>query len=136
MRVLNFVDSLRPQDASLAAAVLALVNRAEENGSLVISGMVPYTELATENGFGLQVAALAGLSLLAMLFMVVAALVEMHPGLPVALCSAAMDGRLADRAEGLGAADLVHVGKARHDAQDIQRLGELFPAGVPPVERG
>jgi len=33
---------------------------------------------------------------------VVAALLAMHPGLPVALCSAAMDGRLADRAEGLG----------------------------------
>ena len=33
---------------------------------------------------------------------VVAALVALHPGLPVALCSAAMDGRLADRAEGLG----------------------------------
>lgn len=32
---------------------------------------------------------------------VVAALVALHPGLPVALCSAAMDG-LADRAEGLG----------------------------------
>ena len=33
---------------------------------------------------------------------VVAALVALHPGLPVALCSAAMDGRLEDRAEGLG----------------------------------
>jgi len=33
---------------------------------------------------------------------VVAGLVALHPGLPVALCSAAMDGRLADRAEGLG----------------------------------
>ena len=33
---------------------------------------------------------------------VVAALVEMYPDLPIALCSAAMDGRLADRAQGLG----------------------------------
>ena len=33
---------------------------------------------------------------------VVAALVAMHPGLPIALCSAAMDGRLADRGESLG----------------------------------
>jgi len=33
---------------------------------------------------------------------VAAALVALHPGLPVALCSAAMDGRLMARAEGIG----------------------------------
>lgn len=34
---------------------------------------------------------------------VIAALLVMHPGLPIALCSAAMDARLADRAEAAGA---------------------------------
>lgn len=33
---------------------------------------------------------------------VVAALLGMYPELPIALCSAAMDGRLADRGESLG----------------------------------
>ena len=33
---------------------------------------------------------------------VVAALLAMYPDLPIALCSAAMDGRLADRGESLG----------------------------------
>lgn len=32
----------------------------------------------------------------------IAALIALHPGLPIALCSAAMDGRLADKAEALG----------------------------------
>ena len=36
----------------------------------------------------------------------------------------------------LGSPDLVHVGAAGNDAKDLQRLGQIFPARLPPVERG
>ena len=49
---------------------------------------------------------------------VVAALVSLHPGLPVALCSAAMDGRLEARAEGLG----VRWFLAKHELVQLDSL--------------
>lgn len=55
---------------------------------------------------------------------VVAALAALHPGLPVALCSAAMDGRLADRAEGLG----VRWFLPKHELVKLpDLLDELYP---------
>ena len=55
---------------------------------------------------------------------VVAALAALHPGLPVALCSAAMDGRLAERAEGLG----VRWFLPKHELVKLpDLLDELYP---------
>ena len=56
---------------------------------------------------------------------VVAALAALHPGLPIALCSAAMDGRLEDRAEGLG----VRWFLSKHE---LVRLPELLDELNPP----
>ena len=49
---------------------------------------------------------------------VVAALLALHPGLPVALCSAAMDGRLEGRAQGLG----VRWFLAKHELVELGTL--------------
>ena len=55
---------------------------------------------------------------------VVAALVALYPGLPIALCSAAMDGRLADRADGLG----VRWFLPKHELVKLpDLLDELYP---------
>ena len=55
---------------------------------------------------------------------VVAALVSLHPGLPVALCSAAMDG-LENRAGGLG----VRWFLPKHELVKLpELLDELYPA--------
>ena len=59
---------------------------------------------------------------------------QLHRRPHFGLARAAPPGRRY-RPEGLGQADLVHVGAPGNDAPDLQRLGEIFPVRFPPLER-